>query len=96
MLKELEKDEQVERIASLDDTEPEGTVGRRFDEHHTRLTLELDEEGWSEMAEIHRAAFKASLAVKAKSERRAREAGSTRIVGRSVQYLFEFPQADTT
>lgn len=69
--------------------------GRRLDEHHTRLILELDEEGWSEIAEIHRAAFNATQAVKDKTERRLRENGGKAICGRSVQLLFELSPEET-
>ena len=81
-------------IAELSDAIRRGSLGRRLDEHHTRLILELDEEGWDELAEIHRAAFNASQTVRAKSERRLRANGGPPIEGRSIQLLFELPEDD--
>jgi AcrR family transcriptional regulator len=71
-----------------------GVFGSRLDEHHSRLVVGLDQEGWTEMAEIHRAALEASQVVRFKSERRLRESGEKGIVGRSVQLLFELPDEE--
>jgi AcrR family transcriptional regulator len=65
------------------------TYGRRLDEHHIRMVVELDEEGWKEFGEIHRAAFNASQAVQEKSRKRVAESGGKMTVGRSIQLLFE-------
>jgi AcrR family transcriptional regulator len=82
-------------IASdIDEGLRSGSFGQRLDEHHTRLLLELDQEGWTELAEAHRVAFEASKAIQVKSERRLRESGGKGIVGRSMQVLFELPQEE--
>jgi AcrR family transcriptional regulator len=65
------------------------TFGRRLDEHHTRMVVEMDEEGWKELGEIHRATFNASQAVLEKSRKRIAENGGEVILGRSIQILFE-------
>lgn len=78
-------------IADLEQVMRQTPPQRRLDEHHTRVTLELDEEGWAEIAEIHRAAFNASQVVRTKSEKRLRQHGGDVIKGRSMQYLYEFP-----
>lgn len=68
------------------------TFGHRLDEHHTRLIIELDEQGWGEIAEVHRAAFNATQSVKERSDRRLRQSGGGELItGRSVQLLFELP-----
>ncbi len=67
---------------------------RRLDEHHTRLLLEVDEQGWIELGEIHQAAFNASKTVRARSERRLRDGEGKTIVGRSIQLLLEVPTDD--
>ena len=59
---------------------------------HTRLVLALDEQGWSEIEEIHGAAFNAMQTVKESSEKRVRESGTKPITGRSVQMLYELPE----
>jgi DNA-binding Lrp family transcriptional regulator len=83
------------RIAIADLVRMQDEVsGRRLDEHYTHLKLDLDQEGWTEMMAIHRAAFEASQVTKAKSEKRIRETGGTVIPGRSVQVLFELPPKD--
>ncbi len=69
-------------------------AGRRLDEHYTRLVVELDQEGWDELAAIHAVAFEASQVVRAKSERRLRETGETAITARAMQFLFELPDED--
>jgi AcrR family transcriptional regulator len=71
-----------------------GRFGRRLDEHHTRLVLEVDEEGWGEIAQIHRAAFNATQAVKERSRERLRNGSGEAILGRSIQLLFEVRPED--
>jgi AcrR family transcriptional regulator len=92
--KRLTEDATRMTIAELAEAVRRGSLGRRLDEHHTRLILELDEEGWDELVEIHRAAFNASQAVRVKSEARLRASGGRVIEGRSVQLLFELPDDD--
>lgn len=81
-------------IADLAESMRRGALGTRLDEHHTRLILELDQEGWDELAEIHRAAFNASQAVREKSEERLRKSGGEALAVRSVQLLFEAPDEE--
>jgi hypothetical protein len=61
----------------------------RLDEHLTHIPLEVDEQGWKELAQIHRSAYDASEVVKIKSERRLRDSGESGIVARSLQLFFE-------
>jgi hypothetical protein len=80
--------------SDLDEGLQAGSFGLRLDEHHTRLMVELDQAGWTEMAEAHRAAYEASQAIRVGSERRLRKSGEKGIVGRSVQVLFELPEEE--
>ncbi len=67
------------------------TLGRRIDEHLTSVVVEVDQEGWAEIAEIHRAAFDAIQAAREKSKERMRKEGGEMITGHSMQSLFEMP-----
>ncbi|HET7416966.1 MAG TPA: TetR/AcrR family transcriptional regulator [Solirubrobacterales bacterium] len=67
------------------------TFDRRPDMHLTRIGITVDEQGWHELAEIHRAAAIASQKVQVESAKRLKESGEKGITGRSNQMLFELP-----
>jgi AcrR family transcriptional regulator len=69
----------------------EGTFNRRLDMHLSRLGFIVDEQGWQELADIHRAALDAGREVLLRSQKRLRASGEKGVEGRSVQMLFEMP-----
>jgi AcrR family transcriptional regulator len=69
-----------------------GTLIRRLDMHLTRIGLTVDEQGWRELGEIHRAAALAAQRVQVESAKRLRKSGEKGITGRSIQMLFEIPE----
>lgn len=69
-----------------------GAFTSRLDMHLTRVGFTVDEQGWRELAEIHRAAVLASQEVRLLSAQRMKGSGESGITGRSVQALFEVPE----
>jgi AcrR family transcriptional regulator len=67
------------------------TFASRLDNHLSRLGFTVDEQGWAELGEIHRAALHAARGVQLESLERLKESGEEGITGRSVQALFELP-----
>jgi hypothetical protein len=67
------------------------TFSSRVDNHLSHLGFTVDEQGWADLGEIHRAAFHASREVQLKSLERLKASGEKGITGRSVQALFELP-----
>ena len=68
-----------------------GTFSRRPDVHLTRVAFVVDERGWEELADIHRAAVIASQEVQMRSAKRLKGSGEKGITGRSALTLFEMP-----
>jgi hypothetical protein len=54
----------------------------------------VDQEAWTEIADIHRAALHATEVVREIGERRLRQSGEDGIRGRSLQSLFELPEEE--
>jgi len=69
-----------------------GTLIERLDMHLTRIGVTVDEQGWRELGEIHRAAAIASQRVQVDSAKRLRGSGEKGIAGRTIQMLFEVPE----
>jgi DNA-binding transcriptional MerR regulator len=69
-----------------------GAFDRRMDRHLTRTPFAVDEQGWSELLAVHRAAAIASQEIRMKSAKRLKKSGEEAITGRSVQALFELPE----
>lgn len=68
-----------------------GTVEGRSDCHLTRIPLSLDEQGWSELAELHRQTFEETHGIQARSNERRNESGEEPIRCVSAQLCFELP-----
>jgi AcrR family transcriptional regulator len=68
-----------------------GAFNLRPDIHLTRIGITVDEQGWHELAEIHRAAVIASEKVQLESAKRLKKSGEKGLTGRSTQMLFELP-----
>jgi DNA-binding transcriptional ArsR family regulator len=78
-------------ISDLDLAVRRERLGLRLNEHYTRIALDLDEQGWDEMAAIHLGAFNATEAVRERSRRRLRASGETPSHAHSLQFFMEFP-----
>jgi AcrR family transcriptional regulator len=70
----------------------EHTFDRRADRHLTRISVTVDEEGWRELADLHRAMVIASHNVRLRSARRLKKSGRKGVAGSTVQMLFETPE----
>jgi hypothetical protein len=97
-LSSAEREEATGQILELIDEDVKlavesGTITRRLDMHLARIGLTVDEQGWRELGEIHRAAAIASQKVQVESAKRLRGSGEKGINGRSTQMLFELPEA---
>jgi DNA-binding transcriptional ArsR family regulator len=66
-----------------------GTFDQRTDRHLTRTPLQLDQQGWRELVQIHLDAFYRSLEVQARSDQRRSRSGESATIFYSVQMLFE-------
>jgi AcrR family transcriptional regulator len=71
------------------------TFSRRLDNHVSRIKFTVDEQGWEELASIHRSALYATWQIQFRSLKRMRESGDPGIPGRSAQLLFEMPESDS-
>jgi AcrR family transcriptional regulator len=71
-----------------------GTVNRRLDNHTSRLRVSLDEQGWEEIAEIHRNVLNLTQAIHVASLKRLRKTGEKPVYGASHQSFFEMPHGD--
>jgi len=69
-----------------------GTFNRRLDMHLSRLGFVVDDQGWKELAGIHRAALDAGRDALFRSQKRLKASGEKGIEGRTVQMLFEMPE----
>jgi AcrR family transcriptional regulator len=78
----------------LDLAEASGVVIERPDQHITRLQLAVDQQGWEELAALHRSAFEATRLIQEQSRRRLRDSGETPFEARSDQVLFTPPPAE--
>jgi hypothetical protein len=67
------------------------TVEARPDHHLTRAPLLLDEEGWTELVELHRRMLEATYAIQAQSNERLKASGERPIRCTSAQLCFELP-----
>lgn len=67
------------------------TIETRPDHHMTRAPLSLDEEGWHDMAELHRRMLEETYEIQARSSERMKESGEEPIRCSSAQLLFEMP-----
>jgi len=95
-LSPAEREEATSQILGLVDQDVKlavesGTLIRRLDMHLTRIGLTVDEQGWRELGDIHRAAAIASQRVQVESAKRLRASGEKGLTGRSTQMLFEIP-----
>jgi AcrR family transcriptional regulator len=79
-------------VTDMNDALRRRRLGIRLDEHYTRLDFVVDQEAWTEIADIHRAAFHATEVVRELGERRLRKSGEDGIQGRSLQSLFELSE----
>jgi DNA-binding transcriptional ArsR family regulator len=66
-----------------------GAFDERDDRHLTRTPLQVDEEGWRELVQIHLEAFSRSLDVQARSDERRSQSGEQSFPVYSTLMLFE-------
>lgn len=71
------------------------SLGQRPDHHVTRLPVQLDEEGWKELSEIHTETFQRAIEVEAASAKRMSEdPEAVGIPARVISMFFEMPSAE--
>jgi AcrR family transcriptional regulator len=67
---------------------------RRVDQHITRLQVSVDQQGFEDLAALHRSAFEATRAIQEESRRRVRDSGEPTFEARSTQVLFTPPEPE--
>ena len=71
------------------------SLGQRPDHHVTRLPVQVDEEGWRELSELHTEMFQRTIEIEAASAKRmSGEPEAVGIVARVISMFFEMPARD--
>lgn len=68
-----------------------GTIDERIDRHLTRLPMNLDEQGYRELFEVHEESFERIQRIKAEAERRLEESGQEGMPVSAVTASFPMP-----
>jgi DNA-binding transcriptional ArsR family regulator len=69
-----------------------GSLGQRADHHLTRLPVQVDEEGWRELSDLHAEMFQRTMEIEATSAARmSRDPESAGITARVISMFFEMP-----
>jgi DNA-binding transcriptional ArsR family regulator len=70
-----------------------GVIGERADHHVTRLPIQVDEKGWTELSELYAEAFHRTIEIEAASaERMSEDPEASGIAARVIAMFFEMPQ----
>jgi DNA-binding transcriptional ArsR family regulator len=72
-----------------------GSIGQRPDHHVTRLPIQVDEEGWKELAALQAEALQRAMEIEAASaERMSEDPEAAGITARVISMFFEMPQPE--
>jgi AcrR family transcriptional regulator len=72
-----------------------GTFEKRLDRHLIRVPLRVDEKGWRELTALHESTLRMTIEIQARSAKRLHDAGERGFEARTVQLVFEMPEADS-
>jgi DNA-binding transcriptional ArsR family regulator len=73
-----------------------GSLGQRADHHLTRLPVQVDEEGWRELSDLHAEMLQRAMDVEAASaERMSGDPESAGIPARVISMFFEMPPRES-
>jgi DNA-binding transcriptional ArsR family regulator len=67
------------------------SLGQRANHHVTRLPVQVDEQGWQELSDLHAEMLHRSIEIETASAGRMSDGGATSIPARVISMFFEMP-----